>query len=142
MFTQLTPTRPQPIPLEFLRLGQFDQPSETRKEKSDGDSILDNLRYHTRPQYPFTIYHAAAKSTRRYTLYTNSEAAREKWRKVLSDTIAIHAVRRDANQVGSPFFVVVVLALSGWRNADFSFSGLHLVRLMMVCFGYEVCVCR
>ncbi|OCB84705.1 hypothetical protein A7U60_g8226 [Sanghuangporus baumii] len=92
----------RPIPLEFLRLGQFDQPPETRKERSEEGSLLDNLRSQQRPQYPFTIYHAAAKSSRRYTLYTNTEAGRRKWRDVLTEAIVLHQARQDANKWFAP----------------------------------------
>ncbi|KAH8118065.1 hypothetical protein DFH11DRAFT_1808798 [Phellopilus nigrolimitatus] len=92
----------RPIPLEFLRLGQFDEPAEARKERSDEGGLLDNLRSHTRPQYPFTVYHSAAKLTRRYTLYTNTEAARNKWHDALVNAIAIHKVQRDANKWFAP----------------------------------------
>ncbi|EJD06594.1 uncharacterized protein FOMMEDRAFT_17102 [Fomitiporia mediterranea MF3/22] len=92
----------RPIPLEYLRLGQFDQPSENRKDRSEEGGLLDSLRYQTRQQYPFTIYHAAAKASRRYTLYTNTEAARRKWRDVLTETMAIHQARQDANKWFAP----------------------------------------
>ncbi|THH06430.1 hypothetical protein EW145_g4099 [Phellinidium pouzarii] len=105
----------RPIPLEFLRLGQFDEPSESRKEKSEEGGILESLRFQTRPQYPFTVYHAAAKLARRYTFYTNSEAARNKWHDELVNAIAVHDVRRDVNKL----------------------SGLHRVPSTMICFAYE-----
>ena len=73
----------QPVPLELLRLGQFDEPPENRKEKNEDRGILDSLRSHYRPQYPFTVYHAGAKAQRRYTLYTNTEASRKKWHEAL-----------------------------------------------------------
>ncbi|KAI5122312.1 hypothetical protein M0805_002388 [Coniferiporia weirii] len=92
----------RPIPLEFLRLGQFDQPAESRREKSEEGGLLDSLRYQTRPQYPFTIYHAAAKLTRRYTMCTNTEASRRKWQDALLNTIAIHQARRDGNRWFAP----------------------------------------
>ena len=85
--------------MEFLRLGQFDEEPESRRDKSEEGGLLDNLRFNTRPQYPFTVYHSQAKSTRRYTLYTNTEAARKKWQKALEEAITIHGVRRDANKV-------------------------------------------
>lgn len=88
------------MPLEFLRLGQFDGPPENRKEKVEEGGLLDSLRSNTRPQYPFTIYHASAKLNRRYTFYTNTEAARAKWLKLLKEAMAIHSIRQDANQVG------------------------------------------
>ena len=37
--------------------------------------------------YPFTIYHAAAKITRRHTLYTPTATERNRWRTALDDVI-------------------------------------------------------
>jgi len=37
--------------------------------------------------YPFTIYHAAAKITRRHTLYTLTATERNRWRTALDDAI-------------------------------------------------------
>ena len=41
----------QPIPLDYLRLGQFDQPSETRKDKSEEGGLLDSLRVPLKGQH-------------------------------------------------------------------------------------------
>ena len=49
--------------------------------------------------YPFTLYHASAVTTRRYTLYANSEKEREKWRKALVDAIGVRKVRQESNMV-------------------------------------------
>lgn len=90
----------------YLRLGQFDSPPENRKERADDGRLLESLRFHLRPMYPFTVYHAAAKSARRYTFYSTSEAGRKKWHDVLVDALGVHRVRQEANQVGfqSPNF--------------------------------------
>ena len=81
-------------------MGQFDQASESRKEKPDERGILDIVRFNTVPQYPFTVYHAAAKSNRRYTLYTNTEASRTKWQNALNSALGVYEVTHDANKVG------------------------------------------
>ncbi|KAF9238478.1 hypothetical protein BU15DRAFT_88333 [Melanogaster broomeanus] len=88
----------RPIPLEYLRLGAFDSPPESRKERAEEGSILDSFRGSNRSVYPFTVYHAVEKSTRRYTLYAPSELARKKWRDSLVDAKGVDDVRRDANQ--------------------------------------------
>ncbi|KZS88061.1 hypothetical protein SISNIDRAFT_460111 [Sistotremastrum niveocremeum HHB9708] len=89
----------RPIPLEYLRLGAFDAPQESRKEKSsEGGGILDAVKFHYIPVYPFTVYHASAKSSRRYTLYAASERLREKWRNCLVDAIGVRQAYNDANK--------------------------------------------
>lgn len=37
--------------------------------------------------YPFTVYHAAAKITRRYTIYTKKKTERNKWKVDLEKAI-------------------------------------------------------
>ncbi|KAH0833307.1 hypothetical protein J3R83DRAFT_12372 [Lanmaoa asiatica] len=88
----------RPIPLEYLRLGNFDDPPETRKERVEEGGILDSLRGAYRSIYPFTIYHAVEKYTRRYTLYAPSEAIRKKWRDALVDAKGVDDVKREGNQ--------------------------------------------
>ncbi|KIJ14322.1 hypothetical protein PAXINDRAFT_163479 [Paxillus involutus ATCC 200175] len=88
----------RPIPLEYLRLGGFDDPPESRKERAEEGSILDNFRGSNRSVYPFTIYHAVEKSARRYTLYAPSESARTRWRDALVDAKGVDDVRREGNQ--------------------------------------------
>ena len=87
------------MPLSFLRLGSFDSPAETRKEKMEEGGLLDSFRSQNIPVYPFTIYHAANRSARRYTLYVASEAIRKKWYDALVDAIGVHKVRQDSNMV-------------------------------------------
>ncbi|KAF9223416.1 hypothetical protein BS17DRAFT_705412 [Gyrodon lividus] len=88
----------RPIPLEYLRLGGFDDPPESRKERAEEGSILDSFRGSHRSVYPFTVYHAVEKSTRRYTLYAPSESARTRWRDALVDAKGVDDVRGEANQ--------------------------------------------
>ncbi|CAA7267017.1 unnamed protein product [Cyclocybe aegerita] len=92
----------RPMPLSFLRLGSFDSPPDTRKEKSEEGRLLDSFRYQNVPIYPFTIYHAASRSTRRYTLYVTSETLRKKWYNAFVDAIGVHRVRQESNMWFSP----------------------------------------
>ena len=66
---------------------------------ADDGRLLESLRFRTKPLYPFTVYHASAKSTRRYTLYALSEGLRNKWKDALEDTIAVYKARQEANRV-------------------------------------------
>ncbi|TFK75234.1 hypothetical protein BDN72DRAFT_758174 [Pluteus cervinus] len=84
-----------PIPLGFLVLGSFDGPSEIRKERTEEMGVFD--RSQQVPLYPLTIFHAVAKSTRRYTVYVTSESLRQKWHQVLTETIGLYKARQDAN---------------------------------------------
>ncbi len=89
--------------MEYLRLGAFDGPPENRKEKAeDGSGILDRVRSRYRQMYPFTIYHASSKMSRRYTLYAGSEAARQKWYDALDEALGIRQVRQESNMVSLP----------------------------------------
>ena len=100
---------PLPIPLEYLRLASFDAPAENRKEKahsstgevgaSSSSRIFDSFRTRYRLMYPFTLYHAAARSARRYTLYAPSETDRENWRKALEGAIGLRMARQESNMV-------------------------------------------
>ncbi|KAI6011778.1 hypothetical protein EDC04DRAFT_2958410 [Pisolithus marmoratus] len=92
----------RPIPLAYLRLGSFDGPPENRKERPEEGNFL---RVSHRPMYPFTVYHAFEKATRRYTLYASTEAARTKWYEALVNTKAIDDARREGNR----FFVSQIL---------------------------------
>ena len=89
----------RPLPLEFLRLGSFTGPSESRKVNADDGRLLESLRFRMKPLYPFTVYHAASKTSRRYTLYASSELLRTKWKEMLDDTIAVYRARQEANMV-------------------------------------------
>lgn len=93
----------QPIPLEYLCFQSFDATPENRKEKAHSSTeqgrLFDSFRSRYRAMYPFTIYHASAMQHRRYTLYANSEAERERWRKALEDAVAVRKARQDANMV-------------------------------------------
>ncbi|KAL0955022.1 hypothetical protein HGRIS_003941 [Hohenbuehelia grisea] len=84
----------RPLPLSYLRLGSFNAPPETRREKAEvAGGLLDSLRRVDVPLYPFTVFHASSRSTRRYTLYTASEASRKKWERALVDAIGVNHAR-------------------------------------------------
>lgn len=80
----------RPIPLECLRLTSFDDEPEIRKHhlgllKRVGSCFFSSP---TKEQmYPFTIYHIAARITRRYTLYTKSGTERNRWYVTLESAI-------------------------------------------------------
>lgn len=60
---------------------------------------MGSLGLRSRDVYPFTVYHASAKSARRYTLYANSLAIRTAWKNALDEAIALRTYRQDANMV-------------------------------------------
>jgi hypothetical protein len=96
VMTRLVVSRP--IPLEYLRLGSFEDPPDSRKERVEEGRILDSFRGAYRSIYPFTIYHAVEKSTRRYTLYASSESVRKKWYDSLVSAKGVDDARREANR--------------------------------------------
>ncbi|KAL9714072.1 hypothetical protein Ac2012v2_002380 [Leucoagaricus gongylophorus] len=91
----------RPLYLSFLQLGNFDDVPDVRKVKSEG-GLLETLRSHSAPIFPFTIFHSSSRSTRRYTLYVASEAQRQKWKTSLSEAIALHRLREDSNKWFDP----------------------------------------
>ncbi|KAF7986494.1 hypothetical protein HWV62_31305 [Athelia sp. TMB] len=70
----------------------------TRKVGADDGGILQSLRFKMKPMFPFTVYHAASKGSRRYTLFTTSEALRTKWKDALENALAVYHARQEANQ--------------------------------------------
>ncbi|KZT20157.1 hypothetical protein NEOLEDRAFT_1141126 [Neolentinus lepideus HHB14362 ss-1] len=92
----------RPIPLEYLRLGSFNDVAESRKERSEEGGLLEALRPSYRPVYPFTVYHASSKHSRRYTLYANSESSRRRWHSALVDALGIRRARQEANMWFAP----------------------------------------
>jgi hypothetical protein len=88
----------QPIPLEYLRLGPFNEAPEVRRERAENGSFI-NMSLAKQNVYPFAIYHAGAKPARGYTLYTQTATARDKWHKALVDAIGLRQARQDANKV-------------------------------------------
>lgn len=96
---ELNLTLLQPIPLEYLRLGSFDDPSESRREILEDAGIFDRVRPTYKAIYPFTVYHATSKTTRRYTLYAPSDGMRKKWKYALADAITVRKVHQESNMV-------------------------------------------
>ena len=90
--------------MEYLRLGSFDEPTDSRRDKSGDTGILDRVRPTYKAVYPFTIYHASSKATRRYTLYAPSDSMRKKWKYALSDAITVRKVHQESNMVRVPGF--------------------------------------
>lgn len=97
---------PQPIPLEYLRLGSFDDPPDSRREKLEDAGILDRVRPTYKAIYPFTIYHASSKTARRYTLYASSDSMRKKWKYALADAITVRKVHQESNMVRVSMFLI------------------------------------
>ncbi|KAJ8508807.1 hypothetical protein ONZ45_g8965 [Pleurotus djamor] len=97
----------RPLHLSYLRLASFNDPPETRREKAeDNGGLFDSLKRVDIPLYPFTVYHASSRSTRRYTFYVQSEALRKKWYNVLVDAMGVNKVREEA----SMWFVQEILS--------------------------------
>lgn len=92
----------RPIPLEYLRLGSFDDPTENRRERLEDAGLLDRVRPTYKAVYPFTFYHASSKITRRYTLYALSDNMRKKWKYALTDAIAVRKVHQESNMWLAP----------------------------------------
>jgi hypothetical protein len=91
----------QPIPLEYLLLGPFNGPTDSRREeRSEGGSLFQSIMKPTHPMFPLVIYHASSPA-RRYTLYASSEAARKKWKEVLSEALGVRKAVMDANRVSN-----------------------------------------
>ncbi|KAH9960834.1 CNH domain-containing protein [Russula dissimulans] len=52
--------------------------------------------------YPFTIYHSAAKITRRHTVYTYSATERNKWQSLLLSAIEVRRSQEDPKTLYAP----------------------------------------
>ena len=85
--------------MEYLRLGSFDDPVDSRRERSEDAGIFDRVRPTYRDVFPFTIYHASSKDARRYTLYAVNDKLRKKWKYALADAIEVRKVQQDSNMV-------------------------------------------
>ena len=94
----------QPIPLAYLRLGIFNSPPETRREKVEDGGLLEGLRHQTVQIYPFTIYHASNQS-KKYTLHVTTAEIRQRWYAAFVDAIGVRKVWQDANMVCSRYLV-------------------------------------
>ncbi|KAF8501650.1 CNH domain-containing protein [Russula emetica] len=95
----------RPIPLEYLRLASFNDNPEMRKHPL---SLLKRVGscFRSSPtkeqMYPFTIYHVAAKITRRHTLYTKSGTERNRWNVALESAIRARKSQEDARMLYEP----------------------------------------
>ncbi|KAG8951299.1 hypothetical protein FRC04_006538 [Tulasnella sp. 424] len=96
----------RPIPLDFLRLGSFSLPAETRKVDDEGRTTKKSIlgigkifKDNSIPVYPFMINHASLHSKRRYTLYASSEGIRRKWRDAFDEAMIIRRTQQDANRL-------------------------------------------
>ncbi|KAG6909050.1 hypothetical protein DXG01_002202 [Tephrocybe rancida] len=89
----------RPLPLSYLRLGSFTNPPELQKVKSEDGRLRDSFRSATVTVYPFTIYHASSKSSRRYTFYVASEGIRKRWHSAFVSALGVHKARQDGNMV-------------------------------------------
>ena len=56
--------------------------------------------------YPFTIYHVAAKITRRHTIYTATKTERNKWNVALEKAIESRKLQQDGQMVLLLHFLV------------------------------------
>jgi hypothetical protein len=97
----------QPIPLECLRLASFNDEPEVREQhlglfKRVGSGFRSSPTKER--MHPFTIYHAAAKMTRRYTLYTKSKTERNEWNVALEAAIEARKSQQDAEMVPLSYF--------------------------------------
>ncbi|KZT57930.1 hypothetical protein CALCODRAFT_495589 [Calocera cornea HHB12733] len=110
----------RPIPLQYLRLGSFTSPSESRRqdrpaqtdgEKTSSFNVTIPLMRGQQSVWPFTIYHAVQRSQRRYTLYADSEAKRAKWHEGLVDALGVISAQQEANR----WFAVNTLSSNFFR---------------------------
>ncbi|KAG8964003.1 hypothetical protein FRC00_004149 [Tulasnella sp. 408] len=109
----------RPIPLDFLRLGSFTLPAETRKVDDEGKVTRKSIlgigkifKDSSVPVYPFIFNHASLDSKRRYTLYASSEGNRRKWRDAFDEAIIIRRTQQDANRL----FVVESISDTVFRS--------------------------
>ncbi|KAH0585155.1 hypothetical protein H2248_008413 [Termitomyces sp. 'cryptogamus'] len=89
----------RPLSLFYLRLGSFTAPPEVQRTKSEDGNLLDSLRSTSVTVYPFTIYHASGKSSRRYTFYVASDGIRKRWYSAFVNTLGVYKARQDGNML-------------------------------------------
>ncbi|KAG8890813.1 hypothetical protein FRB98_004858 [Tulasnella sp. 332] len=110
----------RPIPLEFLQLGSFRLPAESRKVPTSPDgetrsrltSLFGNNTKDQAAAFPFAISHKALDGRRSYTLYANSDSVRRKWMDSLNDAIGLREAQQQANRL----FAVETLADNMFRS--------------------------
>ena len=91
-----------PIEIGAYR-GSFTGPSKSCKVSTDGGRLLESLRFCMKSLYPFTVYHTAFNTSRRYMFYALSESPRAKGKEMLDDTIVVYRARQEANMVTFSF---------------------------------------
>ncbi|KAG6849784.1 hypothetical protein H0H93_005170 [Arthromyces matolae] len=92
----------RPLSLSYLRLGSFTSPPEVRKTKPDDNSLRDSFRTNTISLYPFTIFHASGKASRRYTFYVASDGIRKRWHSAFVNALGVYKARQDGNMLFYP----------------------------------------
>ncbi|KAG8802187.1 hypothetical protein FRC18_007623, partial [Serendipita sp. 400] len=90
----------RPIPLDFLQLGPFIGPPESRRDATSENKAFLNIGIFAdaRSMYPFLVSDISSEE-RRYILYASSERERTKWKEVLEEAKMLRAAHADANKV-------------------------------------------
>src|SRR6266850_4206584 len=94
------------MPLECLRLASFDDEPEVQKQDQSIFRRIGSCTSSptTKLVFPFTIYHVAAKITRRHTLYAESATERNRWKDALKEAVETRKAKQNDNLVLlSPF---------------------------------------
>ncbi|KAG8827986.1 hypothetical protein FRC19_010494 [Serendipita sp. 401] len=90
----------RPIPLDFLQLGPFIGPPESRRDATSENKAFLNIGIFAdaRSMYPFLVSDISSEE-RRYILYASSERERTKWKEVLEEAKMLRAAHADANKL-------------------------------------------
>ncbi|KAG6817659.1 hypothetical protein H0H87_005416 [Tephrocybe sp. NHM501043] len=89
----------RPLSLSYLRLGSFTDPPELQKTKSEDGRFRDSFRSQTITVFPFTIYHASSRSSRRYTFFVATDKIRKRWHSAFVNALGIYKARQDGNML-------------------------------------------
>src|SRR5712672_4191341 len=122
----------QPIPLECLRSASFGDDPVVRKQDISLFNKIGSCCHSPTPEmmYPITIYHAAAKITRRYTLYAPSPRDRNRWSSELGEVIEAQKARQHGDEVP----LLPFLLFSKYLIKECSYTGLeHLTAAFSAC---------
>ncbi|GJJ08649.1 hypothetical protein Clacol_002868 [Clathrus columnatus] len=120
----------RPLPVEYIRLGSFTGPSDSRREeRAENGGLFHAFIKSSKPMYPLVLYHASSPA-RRYTLFASSEEIRVKWKEVLKEAISMRKIVVDSNKwfgmdaVETQFFRIrtskVPLTSTGMFTGDIS----------------------
>ncbi|EJU00455.1 hypothetical protein DACRYDRAFT_117410 [Dacryopinax primogenitus] len=85
----------RPLPLQYLRLGSFTDPPESRLFNWHAPDSFSTSRDQI---WPFTVYHVADRAQRRYTLYAETEEKRQQWHDALVDALGVMSVQQESNR--------------------------------------------